>query len=253
MPFANVFKRLDSVRCINLKDRPDRKKHVIKTLSEHDINVDFYEAIRHPNGGRQGCFESHISVIKEAHDKGCNNVCIFEDDIILNEHEIEDDRGLLDLTLFLRASPDGRPSKFAPDGWSILYLGSVPDPLCYSMSRVPELKGGKIFRVNAVCLHAYIVSKKGMKMMKDWKYNGEHIDQITRDLNDTYGYMPSLFRQGAFDSDIDLFNPHITHVRTQAMSLSDWYAVNINIPGMLWIALLIVLVTLYFLFILNRE
>lgn len=253
MSIANVFKRFDSVRCINLKERTDRKRHVNDTLSKHKIHVDFYEAIRHPNGGRQGCFESHINVIRESYKENCNNVCIFEDDIIVNEKEITNRDGLRDLELFLRASPDGRASKYAPEGWNILYLGSVPDPLCYSMSPVPHLKHNKIFQVNAVCLHAYIVSRKGMELMKDWDYNGEHIDQITRDLEHTYGYLPSLFHQGAFDSDIDLFNPQITKVRTQAMSLSDWYAVNINIPGMLWIALLIVIVTLYFLFILNRE
>lgn len=35
----------------------------------------------HPQGGKQGYFESHINSIKQAYDEGCQNILIFEDDL----------------------------------------------------------------------------------------------------------------------------------------------------------------------------
>lgn len=224
--------RVDDVVCINLKERPDRKQHMMAQLDGIDFH--FYHPTRHPNGGMHGCFESHINVISKAYSEGLNSICVFEDDIIANktEHDLLNgrDKGYVDLVRFLRASPDGRPSPHAPTGWSILYLGSVPNFLRYSTSKVTTLTSGKVYKVNAVCLHAYIISRVGMERMKDWKYAGLAIDQLTVDFPDSYAYLPSLYHQGAISSDIDLFNPFVTHVRTDSMQLADWYTINVNIP-----------------------
>ena len=55
----------DKIICINLKTRQDRYESALKTFQSLNINnVEFYFANKSPKGGRYGCFESHINVIK---------------------------------------------------------------------------------------------------------------------------------------------------------------------------------------------
>lgn len=249
MSLRGILNRLGSVDCINLEERKDRKKHVETELKPHGVSVDFFHPRKHPNGGMHGCFESHIKMINKALDNNQDNACIFEDDIIANLQELGNKRGLFDIIRFLRASPDGRPSKYAPKGWSIFYLGCIPNFLGSRIHRVDDLPSGNIYKVNAVCLHAYIISKKGMKRMKNWKFDGLAIDQITLDFDDTYAYLPSLFNQGAFDSDIDKFSPVVTQIRTEAMTAGNWYSTTINLPIYYVVTVIVVVLVILWLYL----
>jgi GR25 family glycosyltransferase involved in LPS biosynthesis len=79
-----LYNFFDKIYCINLKHRPDRYISATKVFNDLNIpNVEFYITEKSSKGGRYGCFESHINVIKKAYNEGYNNILIFEDDIRL--------------------------------------------------------------------------------------------------------------------------------------------------------------------------
>jgi GR25 family glycosyltransferase involved in LPS biosynthesis len=79
------------VYCINLKERLDRKKHVEKEFKKIDIqptNVIFLDFYRHKNGGRYGCYDSHMKVWNDFYTNHADKeMCIiFEDDFEVTEN-----------------------------------------------------------------------------------------------------------------------------------------------------------------------
>jgi len=81
----------DSVRIINLRSRPDRRKEISRQLARLGLHVDghkiaFHDACRpadagkFPTIGTRGCFISHLDVLIEAREQQVGNVLILEDD-----------------------------------------------------------------------------------------------------------------------------------------------------------------------------
>ena len=87
---SHVFGPFDQVRIINLVDRPDRRKDMVRELERLGglaPNVSFYEARRpgdagdFPSLGARGCFESHLAVLRSARDGGARSLLLLEDDL----------------------------------------------------------------------------------------------------------------------------------------------------------------------------
>ena len=79
------------VYCINLKERLDRKKYVEKEFKKIDIqptDVIFLDFHRHKNGGRYGCYDSHMKVWNDFYTNHPDKeLCIiFEDDFEVTEN-----------------------------------------------------------------------------------------------------------------------------------------------------------------------
>lgn len=72
--------------CINLKTRKDRKKKMIKHFSKYKMNVEFFTAKLHPEGGVTGCRDSHLQVLKMAQQQKLPYVMILEDDLIFSQN-----------------------------------------------------------------------------------------------------------------------------------------------------------------------
>jgi glycosyl transferase family 25 len=79
----------DQVRIINLVDRLDRRREVtaeINRIGGFDERVTFYPARRptdpagFPNAGARGCFESHLTALREAQAANVRTLLILEDD-----------------------------------------------------------------------------------------------------------------------------------------------------------------------------
>lgn len=79
----------DQVRIINLVDRLDRRREVmaeIDRIGGFDERITFYPAQRpvdaagFPNVGARGCFESHLTVLREAQAADVQKLLILEDD-----------------------------------------------------------------------------------------------------------------------------------------------------------------------------
>ncbi len=70
---------------ISLEERKDKRKNLKKLCEKRNIPLNFFIAQRHPEGGKRGCLDSHLKIIKEAYahkDKTkAQNLLIFEDDI----------------------------------------------------------------------------------------------------------------------------------------------------------------------------
>ena len=86
----HVFDCFEQVRIINLVDRPDRRREMIRELKRLGglaPNIEFYEAHRpadpggFPGIGARGCFESHLAVLRSARDAKAQNLLMLEDDL----------------------------------------------------------------------------------------------------------------------------------------------------------------------------
>ncbi len=70
---------------INLKDRKEKRKNLVKICERRNIPLNLFSAERHPLGGKRGCLDSHLRIIREAYQNksksGAKHLLIFEDDI----------------------------------------------------------------------------------------------------------------------------------------------------------------------------
>lgn len=87
---SHPFQSFDEVRIINLVDRPDRREEITEQLNSVGAsapNVSFFDAHRpdsageFPSVGARGCFESHLSILRDAKDRGSQTLLVLEDDL----------------------------------------------------------------------------------------------------------------------------------------------------------------------------
>lgn len=120
MVFQDIFER---TYIINLPERLDRREDMIQEL--YDIRadlipgkVDFFPASKpnnwkhFPNRGSLGCYLSHLSILKQVHQEGLENVLIIEDDLALSKR-------------FKRVSNELSNCLNNVD-WDIIFLGFFP-------------------------------------------------------------------------------------------------------------------------------
>lgn len=186
----------DSIYCINLYSREDKLKKSSTTFRKLNIPVQYYRVNKHPTSGAQGCYESHLNIIRNAYNKGCRNVLIFEDDAIDSSYY---DEKLVKIAIdFLKTTPD----------WEIFYFGHQPDILFNSSNVVSN----NIMKTHSTLSHAYAVSRKYMKKIllsgKEIRpYDGTPIDKIYMINNNAYALYPMIFYQDMMGSDIETSKP----------------------------------------------
>jgi GR25 family glycosyltransferase involved in LPS biosynthesis len=181
-----LYNFFDKIYCINLIYRKDRYESAQSTFKKLNIsNVEFYFATKSDKGGRYGCFESHINVIKKAYNEGYNNILIFEDDI---RPSIFYDEKILDEAItFMKTN-----------NWDIFYLGYfvIDDEL-----KVLKIKNNNknIFQFNACAAHAYCLNRKSMEKILNVyeKYiSYMHVDRFySIDIFNNYFITPIIFEQ----------------------------------------------------------
>tara|TARA_Y100000389_G_C17303044_1_gene433958 strand:- start:96 stop:860 length:765 start_codon:yes stop_codon:yes gene_type:complete len=220
----------DSIRCINLKNREDRHMNSSYVFNKHKIPVEYYHVDKHPNGGLQGCFESHIQLVTEAYNNNLKNIVIFEDDITDTKYLTK--RNIRKIIRFLKNND-----------WDIFFLGPHPDIRRFSTDKT---KISNIYKINSICGHAYILNRNYIKLMANTKFNGTPLDYLYKFNNKSYGHIPSLFIQGSSVSDIsgDLFN-RIPILKIGSIKFVEFYSttINIKLPYLLSILILILFYT----------
>jgi hypothetical protein len=79
----NPFDFFDEIYCINLEHRPERWKQAQREFDKVGITdrVKRFDAIYDKENPKRGCYESHMGVIRLAHERKLKNVLIFEDDV----------------------------------------------------------------------------------------------------------------------------------------------------------------------------
>ena len=146
----------DSIRCISLKDRVDRRKTANKLFKQLQWDVEYYIAERHQKGGVYGCFDSHIKVIQSAYNDGVENLLVLEDDIVLSRYFTQ--KQFNHITYFLKNSD-----------WDVFYFGYAPVDLSdryLSIFTAPKVSE-HIIQFAPLCTHAYGINRKTMKKLLD--------------------------------------------------------------------------------------
>jgi GR25 family glycosyltransferase involved in LPS biosynthesis len=77
------FDYFDAIYCVNLKHRTDRWELSKKEFEKIGIldRVERFDAVANVDIPKRGFYESHLQVIKLAHERKLSNVLIFEDDV----------------------------------------------------------------------------------------------------------------------------------------------------------------------------
>ena len=170
--------------CINLKSRKDKYKESKRLMEKYDIPATFFFAEKHENG-RIGCFESHLSVIRNCYDNGGELIWILEDDFYPTASYSEDA-----IKRVIQEIDD--KVEYCQLGYSLL-------PHEFTSYFTAKRKGS-LLQYNGNCTHSYLLTRKGMKrILENYEPLKEttHLDYFYRDLFKEYGWCscPMLFDQ----------------------------------------------------------
>ena len=196
----NILERFENIPLfiISLKRAQDRRINMVKKMKENGQNCIFFDAVdgknmntSHKNlcnkfeklsDGEKGCFLSHYLLWKKILDSDYEDAIIFEDDAV-----ILDNNNFKNIQQFL-----------IPD-YDYIYLG-----FCFEKfkDKIKELNEYSIYKSDyALCTHAYIVSKKGIKKLLNyldsqtkWDYPIDHLTNKIDNLN-KYLISPQLVKQ----------------------------------------------------------
>tara|TARA_R110001632_G_scaffold50169_2_gene125281 strand:+ start:1522 stop:2295 length:774 start_codon:yes stop_codon:yes gene_type:complete len=225
---SSIWDNFCLIKCINLKERIDRYESAKRVFDEYNIPVEFHKVDRHPDGGVVGCFTSHIEVITEAYEKGCENVLIFEDDIQVGRGYIESH--FEQMFQFMNEN----------DNWDIMFLGWHPKILTHKTIQtvIPS-----VWKVNAFGGHAYILSRKMIEKMAYKEWEGIAIDVYYADNDNAYALYPSVFIQRGATSDL-VSNFSGSEKMKPVRAFMECWSTNINYPIYSLLKTLIVIIVL---------
>lgn len=167
---------VDSVHCISLVGREDRRKLFTDNIAARLENEVSFHIVEKNSDPKRGCYESHQQLAQFALDNGLRNILIFEDDVM--PYEIKALR-VRWINRFLRMR------KF-----EALHLG-------YSMGRIWLTWFPFIARGRVVALHAYVLSREGCKILAETPYDGTPVDVMFKHKIKQHCVFPMMFRQYA--------------------------------------------------------
>jgi len=160
-----------NIWCINLKERADRFREVNQEFEKAGIkNVSFLHPEKHPQGGRHGCWLSHIECYKAILENKDNTFgIIFEDDVTFEDgicQKIEE---------FVLHNKD----------WDILWLGNLVTSFIE-----PSVVDG-IWKCNSYNTHAYVITRNYMETLLS--RSNFHPDTFPNGLDDYFHCYPDKF------------------------------------------------------------
>ena len=165
--------------CINLKERHDRKRSAGKLFKRLGLKVHWWTVDRHPEGGRWGCFESHVCIWAHSH---ADITVIFEDDVQFAGSK-EQFRSLLKEAVLLSRDYD------------TIHLGNVP----VSLGRTVSLNFSEGTFVTLSC---YLGRTSRLKSLipKVLSYWGLHLDTVLSTVAQQAGSLNASMHQDFRDS-----------------------------------------------------
>jgi hypothetical protein len=183
---AALWPQFGDVRCVHMRERRDRARLVARAQALTGLPIRFYYATRHPRGGVEGCYESHVAVMREALADGLPHVLVLEDD--LQVAACFSAARVQEVLAFMR----GRVK------WDVVFLGCFPDVWRAEQRRV----SGNVYAVTATQTHAYVVSRGFMERMVRRPFDGAPIDEVFAREGRCFATLPSLFTQAESSSDV---------------------------------------------------
>lgn len=207
-----IWSGFDDIVCINLLEREDRYQKAKALFDSLEMPMRFHRVHKHPNGGVEGCYTSHIQVITDAYERGLNNVLIFEDDVAagkgLNARKVLECSNLAKVP-----------------GVQLVYLGWHPQVL---NSRTQHVIGS-MYGIKAMGCHAYVITREVMKDLANRPFDGTPIDVLLTNYPKAFGVYPTAFVQGMGDSNItDNFSN--SKAMKPIRAIAEAYSVNVNVP-----------------------
>ena len=218
-----MWDELPKPNVISLKYRKDRHEEVKNESSKIGLNVNMHYVDKHPKGGEQGCFESHVQLCKMSLEAGHKQAFILEDDFEVTGDFLNQNSKCIDA--LLEAIEFMKNKK-----WKLFYLGVLPNWWTSNSKRVGKL----IYQLQPwACTHSYLIHESYMKEVSEWKYTGTPIDKMYRNCDLAFAIQPQIFKQRNSPSDINHFiTPCPDFLRDVPVNFSGWYSLNIGISGM---------------------
>jgi GR25 family glycosyltransferase involved in LPS biosynthesis len=191
-----VYNYFDRIICVNLVHRKDKRNRVSKVFDKLQIPVQFYIAQSHPEGGRYGCFHSHMHVIQKAYKDGMQNILIFEDDVVPSPSYC--------VNSILRAISFIDDSKNNVDIFQLGYMPFVNERgnfIPYFRTSFTDTHRD-VIKITGAGTHAYCLTRNGMHkiLFSNWKKHIEdaHFDMFLVGLQlNGYCFVPTLFDQNS--------------------------------------------------------
>jgi len=189
------------IRCVNLARRPDKWAECEKEFAKHNLTVERFDAIdgskieHNPKvmDGSIGNLLSQITIIKEAREKGYENVLILEDDVEFEENvnEIFKER-----------------IKGVPNDWDLLYLGGN-----HNRQKI-DLVSPYVRRINdTYATHAYAIRNTVYDLVLEYlegeQQEGDVILAEVQKKCNAYCFHPNLAWQKPGVSDV--FNRYVDY------------------------------------------
>lgn len=184
----SIYETFDSIVTINLKNRVDKRRYIQNFYIKYNIPGEFYIIEKHPEGGRIGCFTSHINVIEHCFLKGDEHILIFEDDVIITPSYNE--KYIKNAVQYMKKNPI--KCQYLQLGYTIL-----PHELPSFITS--QMLFNNIIKYNGNTTHAYILNRNGMKRILNTYKNfiHLHIDIYYKIIFQNYGasVCPIIFDQ----------------------------------------------------------
>ena len=182
---SDPWKFFDTIYCISVDDRHDRREQVRKQFAAVGLleRVEFVLVTRHPENREQGIFESHLFCLKRALAAGAQHILVFEDDVFFRDF---DSRALAEACLHLERLAS----------WDALFLGGITRG-----SRKTKVKS--LVSIKYRCLsHAYAVNAPMARRIVREEWSGIPYDGLLRRMNgDFFAIYPMFAFQGLSESD----------------------------------------------------
>lgn len=176
----NICKIVDSIFCISLKERKDRRKKIKKHMKNRKMSFKFYSAIKNTQNPAKGCLQSHLNIIKQAKKQNLGAVMIIEDDCFFIKKPV---------------------LELPPNDWDMLYLGGNLEQV------IEKNDDDKWYKMRCWTTHSYIIKKslydiviKGLENY-DFEVDKFYCEEIHSKYN-CYMCDPPVTKQLAGYSDI---------------------------------------------------
>lgn len=194
-----MWEFFDDIVCINLETRWDRYEHAKQVFASYSIPGRIMKVQKHHVSGMQGCFESHLSIIRNAYQQQQQHVLVFEDDLAPTKSYNE--QYVRDAIRFMSENND----------WDIFYFGYfVFNDKMHPLQTFLTANSVEphIIQYNPFATHAYCINRRGMD--KVLQRCTEYMTTVHYDIFlashaglKNYCYVPMLFDQKfCFASDI---------------------------------------------------
>jgi GR25 family glycosyltransferase involved in LPS biosynthesis len=179
------WKFFDTIYCISIDDRLDRREEAKKQFADVGLleRVEFVLVARHPEDREKGIFESHMLCLQRGLAAGAKHILIFEDDVFFRGF---DPRVLAEACLHLERL----------ENWNGLFLGGIT-----SGSRKIGVKS--LVKIKYRCLsHAYALNTSMARRIIREEWRGIPYDELLQKNNDDFfAIYPMCAFQGLSESD----------------------------------------------------